>query len=174
MAETTVTTVTAAGTLARLLNACQSQTEKYIKNCPEARRFAQVAPGKATPLWLVGHCAVVADFLGNRIGLNKEGILPKEYRAKFMPVEFGGNPITTNPADYPSWDEVVSNYKKVMSSLAENTAALSDDELPGPTKGATPDQLKQMIGCLQDAITLHIIHDSHHRGQFALIANRPD
>lgn len=167
-------TVTAAGTLARLLQITQGQTEKYIKSCPENKRLAQISAGKATPLWLVGHLAAVTEFLGNVIGMNQKGILPPDYRKKFMPVEFGGNPITTNPADYPSWDEVVSNYKKVMGSLAESTAGVPDEELNGPTRGATPERLNSMITCLQDAITIHIVHDSHHRGQLALIANRPD
>lgn len=174
MAQATTTTVTAAGTLARTLKGCIAQTEKYIGKTPENRRFAQIAPGKATPIWLVGHCACVADFLGNVIGLGQKGILPKEYRQKFMPVEFGGIPITNNPADYPAWDEVVENYKKVMNALAAGTAQIADEDLPGPTKTPTPDPLKGMITCLQDAITLHIIHDSHHRGQLALILGKPE
>jgi hypothetical protein len=174
MAQATTTTVTAAGTLARLLKTTTAQTEKYIKKCPENRRFAQIAPGKATPIWLVGHLACVADFLGNTLGLGKKGILPKEYRQKFMPVEFGGVPITANAADYPAWDEVVANYKQVMASLAEGASQVPDEELLGPTKSPTPEPLKEMLTCLQDALALHIVHDSHHRGQLALILGKPE
>lgn len=172
MAETA--TVSAAQMLSTMIKASQGQTEKYIKNCPEGKRLTQFAPGKATPLWLVGHLAAVADFLGNTIGLNIPGSLPPDYRKLFMPVEFGGKPITTNAADYPSWDEVAKNYGKVMSNLAEGLKSVPDADLPGPVRGKLPDPLKSLFETIQGAAQLNILHDSHHRGQLAQLANRPD
>ena len=165
---------TAAGALAHLVSTSQGQTEKYIKKCPEALRFTQFAPGKATPIWLVGHLANVAEFLGNVMGMNAPVGLPANYRKLFMPVEFGGVAITANPADYPSWDEVVANYAKVMARLAEEARGIPDSELLGATRGKVPDPVKGMIGCLQDSLTVNILHDSHHRGQLAMLVSRPN
>ncbi len=167
--------ITAAATLSRLLSACQAQTEKCVKSCAEKRRFHQVAVNKATPLWLIGHMANTAEFIGNSIGMGAPtGAVKEPWRKKFSPDFFGGDKITTNAADYPAWDEVVQAYSKVMAGLAQSVAKLSDEQLLGPPLGKLPEPLKQLVSTVQDCVTLNIIHDSHHRGQFALLANAPE
>ena len=167
------TKVTAAGTVTHFIGATQSQTEKVIAACPEGRRLYQLGEGKATPLWLIGHLSNTTDFIGGTLGLGLEGIVPKEWREKFLPTSFGGNPITANAGDYPSWDEVVDLYGRVMTRYTEALAGLNDDDLAGPTKGEVPDALKEMLSTIQDTITLNLVHDGHHRGQLALLANAP-
>ena len=168
MTEATATG-TAAG-LAQMIKACQGQTEKYIENCPEDRRYAQLAEGKATPLWLMGHMANTIDLIGIQIGFGLPSAMPESAKGKFNPTEFGGGPITTNPDDYPSWDETAEAYIKVLDQYAEAVAQLSDEELAGPPKGTLPDMLKDMIPTLLAGVTLNIIHDSHHRGQVGMLS----
>ena len=108
--------------------------------------------------------------LGNAIGLGSPSGVPEDFRPKFLPAEFGGATITTNPADYPDWDTVASVYSKTMKHFADGIAALSDEEIGGAAKGKVPKSLASMITCMQDSIDITLLHDSHHRGQFALIA----
>lgn len=168
MPETT--TLSTAAAMAAFIQACAEQTEKYVGNCPEDKRLCQVAEGKATPLWLLGHMANTTDMLGNVIGLGFEPTVPPNYRELFLPTEFGGKAPTANAADYPSWDELAEAYKKVMSRYAEGIAALADEDIPGPPKGELPPSLKDMVPTIQSGIILNTIHDSHHRGQMGLLA----
>lgn len=170
MADTA--TATAVQGLAGMLKGCLEQTKKYIDKTTEAQRFVQIADGKATPLWLVGHMAFGIDFLGNVLTLGLEPALPADFNAKFSPTEFGGAAITTDPANYPSWDEVVKGYEDAMARLIEGVSALTDDDLPGAPKGDVPDMLKSMLSSVQAGIALEVIHDSHHRGQLALLINQ--
>ena len=166
--------LTAGGTISHLLKGCVSQTEKAIKSCPENKRYFQLADNKATPIWLIGHMANTAEFIGNSIGLgSSSGAIKPEWRSKFTPDGFGGDKITSNPADYPKWEEVVEAYKKAFGHLIQEAAGLTDEQLLGPPKGKVPPPLAGMLTNLQDCMTLNIIHDSHHRGQFGLLAAAP-
>ena len=165
---------TVMSAISRLIKATGDQTATVVEKCPEAKRLAQPGENKATPLWLIGHLANVGDYLGNVLGLGMESMLPGDWRKKFNPSQFGGTPITANAADYPSWDEVAETYGKVMTRLAEGVAALSDDDLTGPAKGKVPEQLQSAMKTIENAITICLLHDSHHRGQIALLANSAD
>lgn len=166
--------LTAGTTLARLLGASQGQTEKVAKGCPADRRLFTLGPNKAHPLWLLGHLGNTAEFIGNYIGFGKpSGHWPREWAKRFTPEMFGGDKISTNAADYPSMEEVLAAYTKVFEALRENVAAASDGELLAGPKGELPAPLKTMISSLQDCISLNVVHDSHHRGQMALLAAAP-
>lgn len=162
-----------AKTLSTILQVQFEQTSKAIKACPENRRFNQIAPGKATPLWLAGHLANTTNFLGSMIGLGKAPDFPQDWAGRFSPSQFGGKPITTNPADYPSWDEVTAAYSRIMKNYAAAVAELKDSELSGPCRGKVPPPLAAMVPNLQASIFVNIVHDGHHRGQLALLASAP-
>ncbi len=170
MAETA--TATAAQGLVGMLKGCLEQTKKYIDKTTEEQRFIQLADGKATPLWLVGHMAFATDFLGNVLTLGLEPVLPADFNSKFSPTEFGGAAITTDPANYPSWEKVAKGYEDSMNRFIEAVSALTDDELPGGPKGVVPDMIKAMLASVQAGVALTIIHDSHHRGQIAMLVNQ--
>lgn len=169
MTDTTTAGV-ATGALAELLKANCEQTVKACEACPEGKRLYQLADGKATPLWLLGHMANLANLVGVTMGLGKESLFPADWGAKFNPTQFGGSPITSNADDYPGWDELLEKYKAVMTTLAEGTAELEDAQLTGDCLGTVPPPLAEMVPNLKAAIVMHLIHDSHHRGQIALLA----
>jgi hypothetical protein len=162
-----------AQTLSTVLKVQFDQTARVIKGCPENRRYHNVGEGKATPLWLVGHLANTTNFLGSMIGLGQPSDMPKEWNAIFSPSQFGGTPITTNPADYPSWDEAVEAYTRVMGNYVKGIAALKDADLEGACKGTVPPPLAAMVPNLGASIYVNIVHDGHHRGQMALLAAAP-
>lgn len=167
---TEATASAAAAGLAALIQGSAGQTKTAAKGCPEGKRYHQVAEGKATPLWLMGHLANVANFTGVVIGLGQESLLPPTFNKCFTPTEFGGGPVTTNAEDYPSWEEVNEGYEKVMTVLGEGIAALTDEQLAGPCLGKVPPPMAGMLSNIQASIAMNIIHDSHHCGQLALLA----
>lgn len=172
MSETRL--ITAASTLSRIVKGCAFQTDALAKSCAEGRRFFSLGENKAHPLWLLGHLANTGEYLGNRLVLgNYSGAIPKDWAAKFTPNAFGGNPISTNPSDYPAFDEILEAYNKVFSQFVDGITKLTDEQLLGPPAGTVPPPLASRIKTLQDCITLHIYHDSHHRGQMALLINAP-
>ncbi|HRK36618.1 MAG TPA: DinB family protein, partial [Candidatus Hydrogenedentes bacterium] len=93
--------------LASQLKSCMDQTLHIASGVPESARCTQLKPGKAHPLWLIGHLANTINLLLLHWTLQVEGVVPKEYRKKFAPDFGGGDPVTPDPADYPAWDEVV-------------------------------------------------------------------
>ena len=171
MAETIPST--SAGALAQLLNICKGESEKLFESFPEERRMTPLAESKATPLWIVGHMGFAVDFLGNMMALSKPGILPEKYRQRFTPPDFGGDSITTDLGDYPAWDELVELYGKVMGSFADSIAAASQADLEAAPEGPVPEPLQKMLTSLHATANIMIIHDSHHRGQLAIMANLP-
>ncbi|GEM_PF-5297705 len=171
MAETQQNATSAA--LARLIKAGRQHTRGYIDKCPANRRFYQLAPNKATPLWLVGHVANTMNFIGLMVGLGESSRFPREWAPSFTPETFGGKPITTQPGDYPPWEEVARLYDEVCAAFAEAVAALDEASLQAEPKGRVPDPLKGRLTSAQDAIFINIQHDAHHRGQLALLINAP-
>lgn len=167
--------LTAAGALARLVRGTAQQTVNAAKAVPPAKRLHQLAPGKATPLWLLGHIANTADYVGCLCGFGEAtGLFPDAWRKRFTPPPFGGAPITANAADYPEWDEILAVYSKVIAVLESKIGALTDEELLGPPRGQMPPPLLKMVTSLQDVASLSVLHDSHHRGQLALLGNAPE
>jgi len=82
----------------------------------------------------------------------------------------GGALITDNTDDYPAWDDIVAEYKKIGTALADGVRKLTTAELDGDLRGEVPDQFKEMFGNTEKTIATMIRHDSHHRGQIAMIA----
>jgi len=145
-------------------------TTKAAEALPEDKRFRQAAEGKAHPLWLLGHLTMSMDLLTNHWMLGLDQDIPQDWSAIFGPSQFGGRAITTNPEDYPAWNEILDAYKKAGNAAAEKVETLSDAELSGDAMGPMPDQFKEFFGILDVSIPGNAAHDTHHRGQMTLLA----
>ena len=144
-------------------------TSELAEKVPEEKRFKQVGEGKGHPLWYVGHLALSNDLFLNQWMLGGESLIPPEYQAKFAPGVMGGGPVSSDASDYPSWDEVVANYKKTAEKTIELLGGVSDEDLDGDLKGNVPEQARSFFGNLGASLVGMGMHDSHHRGQIALI-----
>lgn len=158
-------------TLCELLDSCRSTTLEFAGKVPERARLRQIEPGKAHPLWLIGHLAGSANAVGLRWVLGSESILEPEFGVAFAPDFMKGKPITSNAAEYPSWEEVLGIYDRVMKTLIEAVSRLSDEDLPGPPRGKMPERLLPYFSTIGKGVARLSLHDSHHRGQMSLIAN---
>ena len=156
--------------LAEQLAFCREQTLKTASGVPESSRLVQLRPGKGHPLWLLGHLANTANVIVIQWTLNAESITTKEFRKKFAPDFGGGDPVTPNAADYPSWNEVVAAYEKAFDAAVEGVKKLTDADLPNPLPGRIPDPLRQHFSSIGTTLNIMVLHDSYHRGQIGLIS----
>lgn len=155
---------------ARELQTCVDATVKLAEGIAADKRFTQLQPGKSHPAWLIGHLAGAMD---NNIGvwaLNIDRMMPRGWGRRFAPEFVGGNPITASADDYPAWDDIVAEYKKIGTALADGVRKLTAEELDGDLRGEVPEQFKSMFGNTEATIATMIRHDSHHRGQIAMLA----
>lgn len=156
--------------LAKGFEASINATVAAAKKVKEGKRMRQAQKGKSHPTWLLGHMAGSLDSVVNGYGFGNKPQLPKEFRKKFAPDFAGGDPITSEAADYPAWDEVVANYELAGKSVLESLRKLEDSELPGALRGPVPPPLASMWGNLGNMMQMMTAHDSYHRGQMALLA----
>ncbi len=158
-------------TLATVLERSQQLTLREASLVREQDRLLQVKSGKGHPLWLVGHLASSCDMAGARWILGLPNQIDDAFRKKFAPDFMQGDPITTSPADYPDWAEVIATYERAVRRFIDSLKTLSDDDLPCPVRGDLPERLKERVPNLLMGATMMILHDSHHRGQMAMIGH---
>lgn len=164
---------TLAGQLSGMIFGGSRHTLMIVASVDESNRLRQLAPGKAHPLWLFGHLAYALDGITGPFALQRKPTLDKNYRDCFAPDFAGGKPITTNPADYPTWDEVTSTYDATAKTLAGEVKNLADSDLEKSLKGIVPDQYLELFPTVGMTLQRMIDHDSYHRGQIALINKMP-
>lgn len=157
-------------TIADLLAFGHEQTLKTAERVPDEKRLVQPRDGKAHPLWLVGHLANTANVVMLQWTLNGDSITPKGFGKKFAPDFGGGDPIVSDPAQYPSWDEVIRIYAEAMNKAIDGIRTLDDAVLPDPLPGRIPDPLRSFFSSVGRTLQLMVNHDAYHRGQIGLLA----
>lgn len=136
----------------------------------EAKRYNVAQEGKSHPLWLIGHLANTNNLLIGMWCCENDSMLAKEYGKKFAPDFAGGDPIVTDPDNYPAWDEVLAQYKAVGDACGKGIRALPEEDLDKPLRGGAPENMQKMFGSIENAIRTMIRHEAHHRGQLAMLA----
>jgi hypothetical protein len=156
--------------LAQAFESAVKATLETAGKVPAEKRYKQLQAGKAHPLWLLGHLAFSLDTIVNFMSLGGAPQLPPTYFQKFAPANAGGKPVSSEPGDYPDWDEVVANYEKVGKATAELVRKLDDADLPGGVKGNPPAAFAEFFKVLGNTLAGMAAHDSYHRGQIGLLA----
>jgi hypothetical protein len=142
---------------------------KAAEKFPADKRLYQVKPGKGHALWQLGHMTLSLDLITNQWILGGKGLLPADWTPKFAPDVMGGAAPHADAKGYPSWDEIMANYKKVAQRTIELVGGLDDADLPGDLRGPVPANAKSFFGKLGPALLGMAMHDSHHEGQLALL-----
>lgn len=137
---------------------------------PEDKRFHVAQEGKAHVLWHMGHLAMCLDSFVYSMALGNTIALPGDYFKKFGSSDEGGDPITTNPDDYPSWDQLLADYEKVGKNCIAGLLRLNDSDLAGGPKGSPPETFADFFNPLSVAVGGMADHDAYHRGQIGLLA----
>ncbi len=152
------------------LGMCHSETSRVAGTVPENVRYRQLAEGKAHPLWLVGHLTNTINTVVIRWMLEDDQIIPKGFGRRFAPDFAGGNPITSNAADYPAWNEVVDLYDRSMKAAIDGLEKLTDDDLPQPLRGDVREQMRDFFSSNGKTLNIMVLHDSYHRGQIGMLS----
>lgn len=155
---------------ATIFEAARDHTLMVAREVPEEKRLFQLEPGKATPLWLVGHLANAAGTVILQLILGRDLPIPKEYRKKFAPDFAGGLPPTNRAEDYPPYDAVLTWYERIMSDIAEGIRGLDDSYLPQPVPERVPEPLRAFFSTYETTLLRLSQHDAYHRGQIGLLA----
>lgn len=156
--------------LIELIRQARAQTLKMVASVPETHRFKQLQEGKATPLWLLGHISRSMDRVLLEWMLEQPHELSEAQRQLFAPSMVGGTPPTTNPEDYPAWDEVVKLYETVTARAIEGLPVLTDADLDKPLPGDLPPNYRELFPTIGAALQRIVNHDAYHRGQMGLLA----
>jgi len=156
--------------LLELLKMGRNHTLAIADAVPNTHYFRQMAEGKATPLWLLGHLARSADRILIVWTLDQKSIVGDELGKRFSPAHVGGIAPSTDPGDYPPWDGVKALYLQVMRAAAAGLAELSDDDLEKPIPGDLPPEYRDRFPNIGAALKMVIAHDAYHRGQMSLLS----
>lgn len=156
--------------LADLLEGAQQHTLQIAESVPESHRLKQLQAGKATPLWLVGHLANTVNTLVLVYTLEQPSVLTREQSILFAPDFAGGKTPTTNPDEYPSWDETIALYNEVFEKALAGVRALDDSVLKDPLPGKLAEEMRGFFSSIGTTLSIMIQHDSYHRGQIGMIA----
>lgn len=155
---------------ADMLDMARKETLKRAGTMPDDRWLAQLAQGKATPLWLMGHLTGGTGMLVLTWTLGEAPIMPQEQALLFMGTEFGGAPITTDPDAYPPWQEIIDMYAESMTRAADGVRAMDDGDLALPLQGDVPEAFQNFFSNREVTLQMVIGHDAEHRGQLGLLA----
>ncbi len=140
---------------------------------PEANRFKQIAPGKSHPTWLLGHLTTTMNGVVNLWVLGGKSAFNTDYANKFLPDFAGGAPITQDKSFYPAWEQILADYKLAGDAVVARVRGLSGGDLSGGPLGNPPEQFKALLGDMPNSLRLFAQHDSHHRGQMAMLGALP-
>lgn len=65
---------------------------------------------------------------------------------------------------------MLAEYQKIGAACVEGIRALTTEQLDGELRGNVPEQFKAFFGNTEETLSTMIRHDSHHRGQIAMLA----
>ena len=111
------------------------------------------------PLWALGHSVRAESDLLDGFIQGKPNRFP-ELEAFAM-----GNTPTTNAADYPSMDELLSKFEQIRSATIAHLDTLSDEDLD--QKSHAPEEFGEMFGTVGACFAAMATHMAFHTGQVA-------
>jgi hypothetical protein len=135
----------------------------------EDKRYKQLKDGKAHALWFMGHIANTNSLIILRWCCELDPTMPKEFIKKFAPDFGGGETPTSDPSNYPTWDETLDIFRKTSEACVSGIRNLTDEELDGPIRGGAPESMVTQFGSVAKTIGSMIMHSEYHRGQMNLI-----
>ncbi len=156
--------------LIELFKSGRDHTLKIVDEMPESHRFKQLAPGKATPTWLLGHLTRTLDRLVIDWTLQEHAILSDEVGVYFAPEHVGGIAPSTQASDYPDWASLRSTYIEASDRVIAGLGRFSDEDLDKPVPGNMPDDYRTRFPTIYSLLNLITNHDAYHRGQMGLLA----
>ena len=112
------------------------------------------------PLWVLGHLTHSESQLLDVF------LLGKENRFRELEAQFGMSSVpTTNPADYPSFDELLEKNEVMRAAVLEHLDTLNDANLDQQTHA--PEEYAAYFGTTGAVFSSMTTHYGFHAGQVA-------
>jgi hypothetical protein len=139
-----------------LLKYCQLLTADIV----EERMAEQPMPGVNHPAWILGHLAVSAEMIVNRLGCEK--FLPAEWTDLFKP----GSCPSANRGDYPSKEALLKAIEESFARARETASGASPEALAMPTPNP---RMKEGLPTLREIAAFILTgHLGVHLGQLSM------
>jgi uncharacterized damage-inducible protein DinB len=122
--------------------------------------LAQPFPSANHALWVVGHLAVAEGSIPTVLFGEPNPV------AHWEPLFAPGSKPSTNPADYPPFEEVLATFKKLRARNLQILEELGEDGLSRPSKQTLPG-MEELQGTAGKALLLIALHQMFHAGQAA-------
>jgi len=148
--------IPAAAPIAGLYQVVSQLIEKSLVDLQEEHLHAR--PNKQTNSihWIFGHLIDARYEVARFLGATAEHSFGKMFCM--------GEEVT-DPADYPSLEELQESFKKISSVLDERFKSVTEAEFGAEVENAFPGQAKTVAGC----VTFLSFHEAYHVGQIALV-----
>ena len=128
-----------------------------LKDCPLQ---APTPNGGNHPLWTIGHLAYSEGALGEIITGE-----PNPLAAWKDLFDAGTEPVD-DASHYPSFDEVLSQFKQMREATWKLIETLTDEDLDKATE-KPPEGMEDFFANYGQILLLIGLHTMHHRGQLA-------
>ena len=125
----------------------------------EAERIAERPAGLNPPGWLLMHLAVAADYAAVLLG--GQGVCPADWNQRADTKK----PVSSNLSDYPTKDELVSNFQAAYRHAADLLAKATPEQLAAQQKLGFFEKELPTVGDM--AGFLLVAHLSIHLGQLS-------
>jgi len=154
--ESTSDIISAAAPIAGLYQVVSQLIEKSLADLKDEHLHAR--PNERTnPIhWIFGHMIDARYEVARILGAKAEHSFGKM---------FSMGEEVTDPADYPSLEELRESFKTINSILDERFKSVTDGEYHAEAPHAFPGQEKTIAGC----VTFLSFHEAYHVGQIAMI-----
>lgn len=144
-------------TAIKILRGMQGYGDALVADVDAADFCKQPLPGMNHPAWILGHLAIAADGHSTYLGGEKQ---LDDWADKFG----RGSTPTTDPADYPSKDELLEAWHAANERLIAAAQSATPEMLTQPNRGPLNDQLPTVGEFVVFSMTAHT---AMHLGQLA-------
>ena len=142
------------------LNNSYGWTMGLMHDMKETPLVSPTPNGGNHPLWVLGHLTYSESNLLDCLILGKENRFPEWEKIFWM-----GTTPTTNPDDYPTFDEVATKFDEVRASTLAHLETLSDADLEA--KSHAPEEWGEGFSTVAGCFSAMILHAQFHAGQVA-------
>jgi len=142
------------------LDLSDKSTLALVEDMRDAPLTPPTPRGGNHPLWVLGHVTFVEGGIPEILFGEKNPV------AYWAPLFAAGTEPTSDPAAYPSFDELVRTYRGLRERNLRLLADLGEAGLDRPSK-APPRGLEQALATVGSTFLTIGLHQMGHRGQVA-------
>ena len=119
-----------------------------------------ICDGGVNPAWIVGHLGCASNMVGSMMGGASRVDLDV-----WKPLFGGGSQPSTDTSAYPSWDELLSEFRAGHEGLVAAVSGVGDEQLAGPNPN---DRMRETLPTVQDFLSFVLTgHVAMHLGQLS-------